>query len=90
MKTNERVFKIIFASVYPHYVAKAKKKGRKKSEVDAVICWLTGYSQRELEASTRMSQITPLIKVREGFSLGAFLKKVSRFVCFFNCPSNSR
>jgi len=37
MKTNERVFKIIFASVYPHYVAKAEKKGRKKSEVDAVF-----------------------------------------------------
>ena len=37
-----------FASVYPLYVAKAEKKGRTKSEVDAVICWLTGYSQREL------------------------------------------
>ena len=38
-----------FASVYPYYVAKAEKKGRKKSEVDAVICWLTDYNQRELE-----------------------------------------
>ena len=38
-----------FARVYPLYVAKAEKKGRKKSEVDAVICWLTGYSQQELE-----------------------------------------
>ena len=38
-----------FASVYPLYIAKAQKKGRKKSEVDAVICWLTGYSQRGLE-----------------------------------------
>jgi hypothetical protein len=38
-----------FARVYPLYVAKAEKKGRKKAEVDAVICWLTGYSQRELE-----------------------------------------
>jgi len=37
-----------FASVYPLYIAKAEKKGRKKSEVDAVICWLTGYNQREL------------------------------------------
>ena len=53
MKTNERVFKIIFASVYPHYVAKAEKKGRKKSEVDAVICWLTGYNQRQLEAQLK-------------------------------------
>ena len=38
-----------FANVYPLYVAKAEKKGRKKSEVDAVICWLTGYNQRQLE-----------------------------------------
>ena len=38
-----------FASVYPLYVAKAEKKGRKKSEVDAIICWLTGYSQQELK-----------------------------------------
>jgi hypothetical protein len=49
MTTKHRIFAMSFASVYPLYVAKAEKKGRKKSEVDAVICWLTGYSQRELE-----------------------------------------
>ena len=48
MTTKHRIFTTSFASVYPHYVAKAEKKGRKKSEVDAVICWLTGYNQREL------------------------------------------
>jgi hypothetical protein len=37
------------ARVYPYYVEKAEKKGRTKSEVDAVICWLTGYNQRQLE-----------------------------------------
>ena len=42
-----------FASVYPLYIAKVEKKGRKKSEVDAVICWLTGYSQRELEGQLK-------------------------------------
>ena len=47
---THRVFKISFASVYPHYVAKAEKKGRTKAEVDAIIRWLTGYSQAELEA----------------------------------------
>ena len=41
------------AKVYPLYVAKAEKKGRKKSEVDAVICWLTGYNQRELEGQLK-------------------------------------
>ena len=40
---------MIFAKVYPLYVAKAERKGRKQSEVDTVICWLTGYSQPELE-----------------------------------------
>ena len=38
-----------FAKVYPLYVAKAERKGRKKSEVDTIICWLTGYNQRQLE-----------------------------------------
>lgn len=37
------------ASVYPHYLAKAEKKGRTKAEVDEIIRWLTGYSQGELE-----------------------------------------
>ena len=45
---NQRVFKMAFASVYPHYVQKAEKKGRKKKEVDEVICWLTGYSPQTL------------------------------------------
>ena len=38
-----------FASVYPHYVNKAEKKGRTKAEVDEIIRWLTGYSQKNLE-----------------------------------------
>ena len=42
-----------FASVYPLYVAKAEKKGRTKSEVDTVICWLTGYSHQELEGQLK-------------------------------------
>jgi hypothetical protein len=45
---NQRVFKMSFASVYPHYVQKAEKKGRTKKEVDQVICWLTGYSPKAL------------------------------------------
>ena len=45
----ERLYKMSFASVYPHYLAKAEKKGRTKAEVDAIIRWLTGYSQAQLE-----------------------------------------
>jgi len=38
-----------FASVYPHYIAKAEKKGRSKEEVDEIICWLTGYNSEQLQ-----------------------------------------
>jgi len=47
---NTRVFKMSFASVYPHYIAKAEKKGRTKEEVDTIICWLTGYSRKAYQA----------------------------------------
>jgi hypothetical protein len=50
MTTRHRIFTMSFASVYPLYIAKARKKGRTKSEVDTVIRWLTGYSHKELEA----------------------------------------
>lgn len=48
--TGHRVYKISFASVYPHYVTKAEKKGRTRAEVDEIILWLTGYSAAQLEA----------------------------------------
>ena len=47
---KHRIYTISFASVYPHYITKAEKKGRTKAEVDQIICWLTGYSQEGLEA----------------------------------------
>ena len=46
---NHRIFTTSFASVYPHYVNKAEKKGRTKQEVDTIICWLTGYNQEQLQ-----------------------------------------
>lgn len=46
---NHRIYKVSFGSVYPYYILKAKKKGRKKNEVDKIICWLTGYTQKGLE-----------------------------------------
>jgi hypothetical protein len=49
-KTLQRVYKMVFASVYPFYVAKAEKKGRSKKEVDEIIRWLTGYSGAKLKA----------------------------------------
>lgn len=49
MTGKHRIFAMSFASVYPLYVAKAEKKGRTKAEVDTVIRWLTGYTQKGLE-----------------------------------------
>lgn len=48
-----RIYTTSFASVYPHYVAKAEKKGRTKAEVDEIIRWLTGYSQKALETQLK-------------------------------------
>ncbi|MBY4608001.1 DUF2200 domain-containing protein [Rhizobium sp. 9T] len=47
--TKHRIYSVSVASVYPHYVAKAEKKGRTKAEVDEIICWLTGYSRESLD-----------------------------------------
>jgi hypothetical protein len=44
-----RIYTTSFASVYPLYVQKAKKKGRTKSEVDEIIFWLTGYDKKGLQ-----------------------------------------
>lgn len=46
---NEKVYKMAFAGVYPHYIAKAEKKGRTKQEVDEIIFWLTGYNAAGLQ-----------------------------------------
>lgn len=48
--TKHRIYTTSVASVYPHYVTKAEKKGRTRAELDEVIRWLTGYSQTELES----------------------------------------
>lgn len=48
--TKHRIYTTSFASVYPYYVAKVERKGRTKKEVDEIIRWLTGYSDKELEA----------------------------------------
>lgn len=47
---GHRVYRMSFGSVYPHYVAKAEKKGRTKEEVHEIIRWHTGYSEKELES----------------------------------------
>lgn len=48
-KNKERVYKMSFAGVYPHYIAKAEKKGRTQAEVNEIIFWLTGYDEKTLQ-----------------------------------------
>lgn len=46
---NTRIYKMSFASVYPHYIQKVEKKGRTKEELDTIIFWLTGYDEKSLQ-----------------------------------------
>ena len=77
---NQRVFKMSFASVYPHYVQKAEKKGRTKKEVDEVICWLTGYSPSALATQiTEKKDFETFF--REAPSLNPNATKITGVVC---------
>jgi hypothetical protein len=49
-KNYERILKMSFAGVYPHYITKAEKKGRTHAEVDEIIFWLTGYDAKTLQS----------------------------------------
>jgi hypothetical protein len=65
--TKHRVYSMSFAGVYPLYVAKANRKGRTKAEVDEIILWLTGYTQKGLES-----------RLEKGTDLETFLAEAPR------------
>lgn len=84
---NTRVFKMSFASVYPHYINKAEKKNRTKAEVDEIIFWLTGYDketfQKHLENKTdfenffaQAPQINPNISKITGVVCGCRVEEI--------------
>lgn len=79
-KTLQRVYAMTFASVYPYYVTKAEKKGRTKDEVDEIIRWLTGYTQKGLEA-----QIEKLTNFETFFTkapkMNPLRKQISGVIC---------
>ncbi len=52
-KQDERIAKMAFASVYPHYVTKVEKKGRTAEELHEVILWLTGYNEKQLQKAIK-------------------------------------
>jgi hypothetical protein len=78
--SNHRVFQMTFASVYPHYVAKAERKGRTKAEVDEVIRWLTGHTQDSLDAAIAAS-ITLEAFIRDAPALHPNRTLVTGVVC---------
>jgi len=69
-----------FASVYPLYIAKAERKGRTKKEVDEIIRWLTGYSQKGLEAGFK-KQIDVETFFKEAPKLNPSRNLISGVVC---------
>lgn len=77
---NSRVYKMIFSGVYPHYVAKAEKKGRSKSELDEIIFWLTGYDTKSLQ-----KQIDDKVSFETFFAeapqLNPNISKITGMVC---------
>lgn len=46
---NDRIYKLLFSSVYPLYLQKVERKGRSKEELDQIIFWLTGYNEKQLK-----------------------------------------
>jgi hypothetical protein len=77
---EHRIYQMPFASVYPHYVEKAERKGRTKAELDKIICWLTGYTPKALA-----KQITQRKDLRSFFAeapkLNPKAKKITGVVC---------
>ncbi len=84
---NHKIYKVSFASVYPFYVAKAERKGRTKKEVDEIICWLFGYTEKKLEAELKKEtdfetfiakapKLNPLRKLVKGVVCGVRVEDI--------------
>ena len=78
--TNEKVFAMSFAKVYPMLIAKAERKGRTRDEVLAVTAWLTGYSREQLE-ELLVSDITYGDFFRNAPALNPARKRITGSVC---------
>lgn len=85
--TKHRIYTMIFSRVYPMYIAKAEKKGRTKKEVDEIIRWLTGYTQKELEIQLKkesnletffadVPKLNPLRKLITGVICGVRIEDI--------------
>ncbi len=79
MKDFARVYRMSFASVYPHYITKAEKKGRTKEEVDQIIFWLTGYDQKALQK--HLDEKTDFETFFKNASLHPNASKITGVIC---------
>ena len=70
---NTRIFKMAFASVYPHYVVKVEKKGRTVDELHTVIEWLTGYDEKKLKKIIADKTNRLVVKVFQNLATAIFL-----------------
>lgn len=75
-----RIFTTAFSKVYPLLIQKAERKGRTKSEVDAVICWLTGYDDSDLQAQI-VKNIDYEAFFREAPQINPNAAKISGVIC---------
>src|SRR3989344_386137 len=66
-KQKHRIYSMSFGSVYPLYIKKVERKGRTKNEVDEIIRWLTGYTQKQLEG-----------EIKKGTDFETFLAKAKK------------
>ena len=76
---DERIAKMSFASVYPHYLAKIEKKGRTKAELQQVIEWLTGYGEHQLNAL--IEQKATFEQFFQGATLHANAPLITGMIC---------
>jgi len=83
---DERIAKLTFASVYPHYIAKVEKKGRTKAELHQVIEWLTGFNESTLmklvndhvtfESFFQLAQLNPNAELIKGVICGYRIEEI--------------
>ncbi len=77
---NQRIYSMPFASVHPLYVAKAEKKFRTKQEVDKVILWLTGYTQKQVDVQIE-KQVSFQVFFDEAPRLNPARKLITGTIC---------
>jgi hypothetical protein len=77
---KHRIYTMIFADLYPLYIEKAKKKGRKKKEVDEVILWLTGYTAKKMESQIK-KQVDLETFIAQAPKLNPLRKLITGVIC---------